>query len=101
MRNASAILCATLVTGCQLARRHIRPLLPTAPVYPAEYVRDSTAGSPANAIGWRDFLRDPRLEALIAAALTRNRDLVIAVAQVEEARGLYRIQNADRLPVIG
>jgi multidrug efflux system outer membrane protein len=101
MRSAALILWVTAATGCQLAPRHVRPPLPTAPLYPAEYSSDSTPGSPATAIGWRDFLRDPRLEALIAAALTRNRDLVIAVAQVEESRGFYRIQNAERLPVIG
>ena len=101
MRSAAAIVCVTLVTACQLAPRHIRPALPTSPVYPAEYLGDSTSGATASAIGWRDFLRDPRLEALIAAALTRNRDLVIALARVEEARGFYRIQNAERLPVIG
>jgi multidrug efflux system outer membrane protein len=101
MRNAAVILCVTLATGCQLAPRHIRPPLPTAPVYPAEYFRDSAPGSPASTIGWRDFLRDPRLQSLVGAALTRNRDLVIAVAQIEEARGIYRIQNSERLPVVG
>lgn len=101
MRSAAAILCVLLlVTGCQFAPRHIRPALPTAPEYPAEYSRDSIPGARASTIGWRDFLRDPRLEALVTAALTRNRDLVIAVAQIEEARGFYRIQNAERLPVI-
>jgi multidrug efflux system outer membrane protein len=49
---------------------------------------------------WRDFFTDPRLEALVGTALERNRDLVIAVAQIEEARGLYGIQRADRLPTI-
>ena len=34
-------------------------------------------------------------------ALDRNRDLAVAVARIEEARGLYRIQNADRLPTLG
>lgn len=101
MRSAAVILCVTLVTGCQLAPRHVRPPLPTAPEYPAEYLRDSIPGAPASTMGWRDFLRDPRLETLITAALTRNRDLVIAVAQIEEARGFYRIQNAEQLPVIG
>src|SRR3546814_18885211 len=31
----------------------------------------------------------------------RNRDLAVAVAQVQEARGLYRIQDAERLPALG
>jgi multidrug efflux system outer membrane protein len=74
--------------------------MPTPTAYPAEYAPDAALGTHAAAIGWRDFIQDPRLEALIAAALTRNRDLVIAVAQVEEARGFYRIQNAEQLPTV-
>ena len=97
---ASLTACLTLVAGCQLAPRHVRPPMPTTQAYPAEYGSDSTAGTRASAIGWRDFIRDPRLDALISAALTRNRDLVVAVAQIEEARGFYRIQNADRIPTV-
>lgn len=33
--------------------------------------------------------------------LENNRDLRIAVARIEEARGLYRIQNAEQLPQLG
>jgi multidrug efflux system outer membrane protein len=32
--------------------------------------------------------------------LTNNRDLRVAVAQIEVARGLYRIQGADRVPTV-
>jgi multidrug efflux system outer membrane protein len=46
------------------------------------------------------MLPDPRLQALIQAALEHNRDLRIAVARVEEARSLYGITRADRLPTL-
>ena len=49
-------------------------------------------------IGWRDFFADPRLDALIAAALVHNRDLAVSVARIEVARGFYRIQGAERYP---
>ena len=52
-------------------------------------------------IGWRDFFVDPSLEELIARALDNNRDLRVAVLNVERARALYRIQRADRLPSLG
>jgi len=96
-----AILALALLGGCQLAPRHVRPELPAPPVYPAEYAGDVSLGVRAVEIGWRDFFEDARLEALVAAALTNNRDLAVAVAQIEEARGFYRIQNADRLPAVG
>jgi multidrug efflux system outer membrane protein len=91
---------AALLSGCQLAPDHVRPGLPTAPAYPVN--GDSVViGARAVEIGWRDFFADPQLQQLVAAALERNRDLAVAVAQIEEARGLYRIQAADQLPTLG
>jgi multidrug efflux system outer membrane protein len=60
----------------------------------------STTGAAAD-IGWRDFFTDANLEELIARALANNRDLRVAVLNVERARALYRIQRADRVPSIG
>ncbi|HEX5830780.1 MAG TPA: TolC family protein, partial [Gemmatimonadaceae bacterium] len=100
MRSAVAILALVVVAGCNLAPRHVRPAAPTPQAYPAAYADDSISGALASEIGWRDFIVDPRLESLVGTALERNRDLAVAVAQIEEARGLYRIQNADRLPTV-
>ncbi|HET6680801.1 MAG TPA: efflux transporter outer membrane subunit [Gemmatimonadaceae bacterium] len=87
-----------LLAGCQFAPKHVRPESPSPESFPAEYAGDSAAGTHARQIGWRDFIEDPRLESLLSTALTHNRDLVIAVARIDEARGLYRIQRSDRLP---
>lgn len=104
MRSAAAGL-ALLLAGCSLAPQHVRPELPApsawTPPDTTPAVPDATPGVRATEIGWRDFFADPRLEALIATALGHNRDLAVAVAQVEEARGLYGVQRADRLPTIG
>lgn len=100
MSRRAILVGLCLLGGCNLAPKHVRPDLPTAPLYPAEAAGDVTLGQRATDIGWRDFFADPRLEALVSAALARNRDLVIAVARIEEARGLYRIENANRIPTI-
>jgi multidrug efflux system outer membrane protein len=84
--------------GCHFAPPHVRPALPTPPVYVAASDSDVSVGARAIDVGWRDFFRDPRLDALIATALVHNRDLAAAVARIDVARGLYRVQNADRLP---
>lgn len=102
MRKLFALLAATTLAGCvNMAPPHERPALPTAPDYPAEFAGDVTLGQRATDVAWRDFFADPQLETLIAQAIERNRDLAVAVAQIEEARGLYRIQDADRLPTVG
>jgi multidrug efflux system outer membrane protein len=87
-----------LLAGCQFAPKHVRPESPSPESFPAEYSGDSTASARAPQIGWRDFIEDPRLESLLSTALTHNRDLVIAVARIDEARGLYRIERSDQLP---
>lgn len=101
LRTIAILASASALTACNMAPRHERPALPTASQYPAAFANDRVPGQRATELGWRRFFADPRLEALVAQALVRNRDLAVAVAQIEEARGLYRIQAADRLPTIG
>lgn len=97
-RTVAVAIALVACGACSLAPRDERPDLPTPNQYAEGYVADPAAGTAAHSLGWRDFFVDPRLEALIATALTNNRDLRIAVAQIEEARGLYRIQRSERLP---
>ncbi|MCX7564021.1 efflux transporter outer membrane subunit [Xanthomonadaceae bacterium XH05] len=52
-------------------------------------------------IGWRDFFADARLQDVVALALENNRDLRVAMLNVERARAQYRIQRADRVPSVG
>lgn len=91
-----AALLGLLSAACQLAPTHVRPPLPTPAGYPAQY--GPTGDKPAAQIGWGDFFADPRLRVLLSTALLHNRDLQVAVAQIDEAGGLYMIENSDRLP---
>ena len=102
MRNLAILIAATALAGCaNLAPPHVQPPLPTDTQYPDGFANDVAPGQRATEIGWQDFFADPQLAVLIARAVERNRDLAIAVARIEEARGQYRIQDADRLPTVG
>jgi multidrug efflux system outer membrane protein len=95
MRKSIALIGAALVAGCSLAPSYERPPAPVAATWP----EDGAPGVRALAsVDWRTYFPDPQLQAMIAAALEYNRDLRIAVARVEEARGLYGVTRADRLP---
>ena len=94
---AVVVIAGVQISACSLAPRHVRPDLPTPDEYSEGY-GDAAAGVQPHTLGWRDFFVDPRLETLITTALSNNRDLMIAVAQIEEARGLYRVQRSERLP---
>jgi len=100
MRNLLFPLTAALLASCNMAPKHVRPALPVAEQYPPAYAGDVALGVRATELGWRDFFVDARLERLVGQALERNRDLAVSVAQIEEARGLYRIQRADQLPTL-
>ena len=99
MRKLSALLAVLLVAGCSQQSKYVQPAMPVAPAYPVPSWQ-SALGPKATEIEWRSFFKDPRLQALIERSLEHNRDLRTAVLRIEEARGQYRIQRADRLPAV-
>ncbi|ATE63407.1 efflux transporter outer membrane subunit [Rhizorhabdus dicambivorans] len=93
-------IAGLLLAGCNLAPKYVRPALPvpaSTPDYSAPAAAAGAAIVPADT-AWRDFFVDDRLRGLIALALDQNRDLRLAVANVEQARALYRVQRSDLLP---
>lgn len=100
MKRALAVLTVTaLCTSCLMGPDYQRPVVPT----PAEY-RDAPPGQDATTIAelpWWTVFKDPELLNLIGEAVQNNRDLRVAIARVEEARALARIQKAQILPAIG
>ena len=100
MRRIRPLVLATLAmsSGCaSMAPHYERPALPV----PATFPDATDAGSSAAAdISWQDFFADAKLRDAIGTALANNRDLRVAVLNIEQARAQYRIQDAQRLPTI-
>ncbi len=94
MRRLITATTVLLLSGCNFAPQHSRPGFPA----PSSFPVSPEAGAAAPELAWQEFFIDPQLRRLIGTALDRNRDMAIAVARIEEARGLYRIQGAARLP---
>ena len=103
MRNIKALGAITLslaLAACDMAPKYVRPALPVpaaSPQGPAYGAADGAAIVPADT-AWRDFFTDARLARVIDTALANNRDLRVALANVEQARAQYRVQRADLLP---
>ncbi|WP_415873888.1 efflux transporter outer membrane subunit [Burkholderia ubonensis] len=95
-----AFAAALALAGCSLAPRYERPAAPVPSSYaPADGAPSAAQpSSPALLDDWRTYFTDPALQAWIDAALANNRDLRVAAGRVEEARALYGVQRADRLP---
>jgi outer membrane protein, multidrug efflux system len=94
------VLAAALLAACaNLAPDYQRPAAPVAAAWPAAASAE-TSGKSAAELPWTDFFVDARLRHAITAALDNNRDLRVAALQIEQARAIYRIQRADRLPTV-
>jgi len=127
LRPVLAALAATTLfaalAGCTLEPHYRRPTLPVStawPIPPTTAVPQAPAGAPAASlnqlpssgpnhgaiggtrravdIGWRDFFADPQLQRIIAAALANNRDLRVAVLDIQQAHAQYVVQRAQSLP---
>ena len=96
---AAAAALAVAASACTLAPRYRRPDAPVAPAFPAAPAAQP-ATVPASELGWRDVFGDPRLQALVALALERNRDLRVASLNVALVRAQYRIERAAELPTL-
>ncbi|MFG0632035.1 efflux transporter outer membrane subunit [Pseudomonas sp. xss_2] len=95
---------AAVMTGCSstLAPVYQRPASPVTNAWPD----DSSTPLPATLSGqpaqkWQDIFADPKLCEVIDLALENNRDLRIAVLNIEKARSQYQIQRSELMPDIG
>jgi multidrug efflux system outer membrane protein len=101
-RTCSLILLA-LLSACSFQPVYVRSDAPVASRFPsgAAYKSVPESGTvAAGDLGWRDFLRDARLQRLVEIALADNRDLRVAMLNVEIARAQSRIQRAALFPQI-
>ena len=95
-KKSTLIILAAVLGGCSLMPNYERPQRLSRPAWPDSVKLKATTGLAL--ADWQHYFPDPRLQALIAAALENNRDLRIATARIAEARAQYGIQLADRLP---
>ncbi len=105
MSKASSLLALAVAAALSGCATLVPSSTEVAPAIPAQWPATTSGTSAATVevadIGWREFFVDPRLQAVIAQSLDNNRDLRVAVLNVEKARAQYRIQRADRVPALG
>jgi multidrug efflux system outer membrane protein len=101
LKPLAAALTAAALAACTLAPPYQRPAAPVPQAWPqgASYAAP-TPGPAAASIAWRSFFADPKLQAVLAQALAQNRDLRVAIGNIEAARANYRVQRAELAPTI-
>lgn len=101
-----ALSAALLMGGCSMIPTYQRPAAPVADGFPSYGSATQSApgaasdAPPAASVAWQDFFSDARLKGLIEQSLANNRDLRVAVLNIEQARAQYQIRRADQLPTV-
>ena len=99
--RALPALLGVLLTGCaSMAPPYERPAAPVAATFPDVQAAGAPAALPVSEIEWQRFFVDPRLKRLIELALLNNRDLRIAVLNIERVRAQYQVQRAEQFPTL-
>jgi outer membrane protein, multidrug efflux system len=94
-----AVTAVVLASGCTLEPQYSRPAPPVPSAWNGAAAGAAPTGS-VSEIGWRQFFPDPTLQRLIQLALANNRDLRVAILNVQAAQAQYRIQRADLFPTV-
>jgi multidrug efflux system outer membrane protein len=95
------VACALFLGGCtSLAPEYKRPAAPVAAQFPVVSGAAATSTTTAPEIEWQSFFTDAKLKQLIEVALQNNRDLRIAVLNIEQSRAQFQIRRADQFPTV-
>ena len=113
-KKIQAVLCTSIsivlcLAGCAPHKqKYQQPQMPTAPAWHSGLSQSPqqvpapgavTASAPAaTEVKWRDYYSDDKLRQVIDLALKNNRDLRIAILNVEKAMAQYRLQRASQFP---
>ncbi len=106
MRKQIVLSFAVLIfmNGCSLAPKYTQPAAPIPAEWPQgpayKDSRTTTEAQEAWKLSWQAFFTDPKMQQIIETALNNNRDLRLALLNVEKAAALYGIQKAELFPTL-
>ena len=98
----AALTASLALAGCSFIPTYERPAAPVAPQFQGvdgSQTATATATTAAET-DWQAFFKDARLKRLIALSLENNRDLRVAVLNIEQARAQLQVRRADQLPTL-
>ena len=103
--------CAWIALAVSAALSGCAGTGPQAPLRAAEVLQQAAvaaqlpvgalAAADAPSLAWRDWLREPRLQQWVELALQHNRDLRVALLNVQRAQAQLGLVDANRLPTLG
>lgn len=101
LRSGTLALLVAGIAGCgSMIPEFVRPAAPVPAAFPGTGTQAVPDSSPAADLEWQRYFSDPQLQRLIDLALKNNRDLRVAVLNIEQARAQYQVRRADELPTV-
>lgn len=97
VRLSLVLSSGLLLGGCSFIPVLHKPAPPVAEQWGASGVVTSPA---AELLRWQQYFPDERLQGLIRASLAHNRDLRVAILNIEQARAQLTVQRADLFPTL-
>ncbi len=94
MRFLCGFILLTVLAGCTVGPDYTRPTVDIPAAYRFE---EKEAANTANTLWWRQF-EDPILDALIDEALSYNKDIQVATANIEKAAGTLMQTRSSLFP---
>ncbi len=94
-----ALVAVAMLAGCSMIPAYERPMAPVAASFPGDAMGAANSPSAADT-PWQQFFKDARLNRLLELSLQNNRDLRVAVLNIEQTRALFQLRRADELPTL-
>jgi multidrug efflux system outer membrane protein len=94
-----ALATAALLAGCSFIPTYERPEAPVPATYASTAAMAQDVATAT--VPWQNYFAEPRLQHLIEVALANNRDLRVAVLNIEQARAAFQVRRADLYPGVG
>ena len=97
----SSVLGLLCLSACNMIPTYQQPVLPVPTSYGSAVSASAVTGQALAAdLHWHQVYADGKLQQLIAEALKNNRDMRVALLNIEKARLQYRVKGAALFPSI-
>lgn len=96
----TALAAAMMLAACSFVPTYERPAAPIADVYTSGVPTVAGTASATADVPWQTFFKDARLKRLIELSLQNNRDLRVAVLNIEQTRAQFQVRRADLFPTV-
>ena len=95
-RIAIQLFVLLILAGCAVGPKYSKPELATPLSYKQENVKEDSITN----LKWWEVFQDTVLQGLIRISLKENKDLLIAIARVNESKAILGYNKANLLPFI-